>query len=197
MMRGIVPPAVPATVWGGPGPYARSVDAAPEHLLEYQDHVLAYRLRALVGGRLRPSGGPLSLGRYATERLRRQALAREVVGRGDYREALRELERISDALSFGFWHDPGETVAMLRAVVEVGGCAALEGPEAFVEALLTPLERARAGSDGVRLARYYLGLVRASAAYQDAEVFTRLRDEIERERVRLPLIVDVAAHAVP
>jgi hypothetical protein len=173
------------------------VEPAPEHLLEYQDSVLAFRLRARVGGRLRPSGGPLPLARYAALRLRRQALAREVVGRGDYRDTLRELERLSDALSFGFWHDPGETVAMLRAVVEAGGCPALEGPEAFVDALFTPLERARAGSDGARLARYYLGLVRASAAYQDAEVFTRLRDELERERARLPLIIDVAAHAVP
>ena len=173
------------------------MESVPEHLLEYQDHVLAYRLRALVGGRVRPTSGPLPLARYAAERLRRQALAREVVARGDYREALRELERVSDALSFGFWHDPGETVAMLRAVVEAGGCAALEGPEAFVAALMTPLERARAGGDAVRLARYYLGLVRASAAYQDAEAFTRLRDEVERERVRLPMIVDVAAHAVP
>ena len=173
------------------------MEPAPEHLLEDQDHVLAYRLRALVGGRLRPHGGPLPLPRYAAERLRRQALAREVVGRGDYRDALRELERISDALSFGFWHDPGATVAMLRAVVGAGGCVALEGPEAFVDALLTPLERERAGPDGARLARYYLGLVRASAAYQDAEVFTRLRDELDRERARLPLIVDVAAHAVP
>lgn len=173
------------------------MDATPEYLLEYQDHVLAWRLRALVGGRLRPRGGPLPLPAYAERRLRRQALAREVVGRGDYRGAMRELERLSDELCFGFWHDPGETVAMLRAAVEAGGCPALESPERFVDALLTPLERARAGADERRLAAYYLGLVRASAAYQDPEVFTRLRDEVERERARLPLVVDAAPHAVP
>ena len=33
------------------------MEAAPEHLLEYQDFVLAFRFRALVGGRLRPRGG--------------------------------------------------------------------------------------------------------------------------------------------
>lgn len=173
------------------------MDGSPEYLLEYQDHVLAWRLRVLVGGRLRPPGGPLPLAAYAERRLRRQALAREVVARGDYRDALRELERLSDELCFGFWHDPAETVAMLRAVVEAGGCPALEGPERFAADLLTPAERGRAGADGERLARYYLGLVRASAAYQDPEVFTRLRDALELERPRLPLVVDPAAHAVP
>jgi hypothetical protein len=173
------------------------VIAAPEHLLEYQDHVLAYRLRALLGGRLRPSGPLLSLPAYADRRLRRQRLARELVGRSDYREVLREVERLSDALCFGFWHDPSETQAMLRAVVAAGGCPALEGPAGFLEALLTPAERARAGADAERLARYYLGLVRASAAYLDAETFTRLRDQVEADRGRLPLVVDLAPHAVP
>ncbi|MDF1522890.1 MAG: hypothetical protein P1P87_08730 [Trueperaceae bacterium] len=102
--------------------------AAPEHLLEYQDHVLAYRLRALLGGRLRPSTPLLTLPAYADRRLRRQRLARELVGRSDYREALREVERRSDALCFGFWYDPSETQAMLRAVVAAGGARPSRAP---------------------------------------------------------------------
>lgn len=194
---GMLPPAFPATVGARPKPYARAVTPAPEHLLEYQDHVLAYRLRALVGGRLRPRGPQLTLPQYAALRLRRQGLARDVVARRDYHAGLREIEALTERLCFGFWHDPNETVAMLRGVAEVGGCAALDGPEGFLTALLTPRERARAGADGERLARYYLGLVRASAAYLDAGTFTRLRDEVERERGRLPLVVDVAVAAVP
>ena len=164
--------------------------AGVEHLLEYQDYLLAYRLRALIGGRLRPSGAPLSLPAYAARRLRRQALAREVTASGDYRAALRDVDRLTDELNFGFWHNPGETVALLTAVVAAGGCPALESEAAFTDGLLTPQERARAGVDGCAvLGRYYLGLVRASAAYLDAEVFDRLRGSLDAVRERVPLVV--------
>lgn len=194
---GMLTPAFPATVGRRRRPYARAVVPAPEHLLEYQDHVLAYRLRALVGGRLRPRGPLLTLPEYAALRLRRQRLARDVVARRDYHAGLREIEDLTERLCFGFWHDPSETVAMLRGVAEVGGCGALDGTDGFLAALLTARERARAGADGARLAGYYLGLVRASAAYLDAETFTRLRDDVERERRRLPMVVDLAVPAVP
>ena len=164
--------------------------AGVEHLREYQDYVLAYRLRALVGGRLRPTGALLSLPAYAARRLRRQALAREVTVSGDYRAALRDVERLTDELNFGFWHNPGETVAVLTAVIAAGGCPALESEAAFVDGLMTPRERARAGADGCAvLGRYYLGLVRASAAYLDAEVFDRLRGSLDALRALVPLVV--------
>lgn len=161
-----------------------------EHLREYQDYLLAYRLRALIGGRSRPRGAPLSLSAYAAKRLRRQALAREVTSSGDYRAALRDVDALTDELAFGFWHNPAETVAMLTHVVAAGGCVALEGEAAFAAALLTPRERARAGPAGcAALARYYLGLVRASAAYLDAETFDRLRGALDGAREHLPLVV--------
>lgn len=168
-----------------------------EHLREYQDYVVAYRLRAVIGGPARPRGAPLALAGYAARRVRRQALAREVAMSADYRAALREVERLSDELSFGMWHDPVETNALLRQVVAVGGCPALESEAAFVEALLTRGERRRAGKDATRrLARYYLGLVRSAAAYLDADVFDRLRGELDAERAHLPLVVGLAGVAV-
>lgn len=167
--------------------------AGVEHLLEYQDYLLAYRLRALIGGRLRPGAPPLSLPGYAARRLRRQALARGLAVGSAGRGALREVERLTDELSFGLWHDPVETVALLRHVVAAGGCVALESEAAFASELLTRGERHRAGQEAVALlASYYLGLVRASAACLDAEAFDRLRGALDPARARLPLVVDAA-----
>lgn len=168
-------------------PYNRGV----EHLLEYQDYILAYRLRALINGQqvgdtARPEY--LSLAEYAGKRLERQALAKSILKSQDYRGALREVEALTDALNFGFWHNPAETTDFLKRVIERGGCAALESPEAFVENLLTRRERAQPGV-GQLVAVYYLGLLRASAAYLDAETFTRLRAEVEPLCERLPFFV--------
>lgn len=161
-----------------------------EHLREYQDYLLAYRLRALVGGQVRPRGGYLSLAAYAQRRLRRQELAQALLKQADYRDTLREVERLTDELNFGFWHNPGESTEFLRQVVKRGGCRALESEAHFVEELLTPLERRTLSEAQARqVARYYLGLLRASASYLDAEVFTRLRSEIEPLRDALPLFV--------
>ena len=161
-----------------------------EHLLEYQDYLLAYRLRALVGGALRPLGKPFSLGEYAAKRLERQALARELLGSGEYRSRMRRVDALTSELSFGFWHNPNETVYVLREVIKQGGCPALESRENFVAELLTRLEREHLSrAEQMLIAEYYLGLFRASAAYLDAEVFTRLRGEVEPLRERLPLFI--------
>lgn len=158
--------------------------------MEYQDYVLAYRLRALVGGRTRPATAYLSLSEYARKRLERQTLAKGVLGLPDYRDGLRRVEALTEELNFGFWHNPGESVEFLRRTIEQGGCAALESPEQFVELLLTRREQGELkDGEGQLVATYYLGLLRASAAYLDAEVFTRLRAEIEPLRTRLPFFV--------
>jgi hypothetical protein len=47
----------------------------------------------------------------------------------------------------------------------------------------------RASTGCAVLGRYYLGLVRASAAYLDAEVFDRLRGSLDALRERVPLVV--------
>jgi len=165
-----------------------------EHLREYQDYVLGYRLRALVGAGVRPKGPLLTLPAYAARRLRRQSLAREVAASGDYRRPLREVERLTDELNFGLWHNPSETLRLLEHVIRSGGCRALESEAAFASELLTPRERARGGPDGVALlARYYLGLIRASAAYLDAAVFDRQRGSLDAMREHVPLVVVDAA----
>ncbi len=159
-----------------------------EHLLEYQDYLLAYRLRTLVGGRARPKSPLLGLSSYAARRLERQRLARELLGARDYHGRLRRVDELTDELNFGFWHNPSESVGFLRQVGTQGGCSAIATPERFVAELLSEGERAALQEDGALLvARYYLGLLRSSAACQDAEAFTRLRGEFEPLRVRLPL----------
>lgn len=159
-----------------------------EHLLEYQDYLLAYRLRSLIGGPIGPRGPLLALPDYARRRLERQQLARELLGSGEYRQRMKRVDALTDELNFGFWHNPNESVIVMKRVIEAGGCRALETEEAFVADLLTPSERGRLGLDRQRLvARYYLGLLRASAAYLDAEVFTRLRAEVEPLRATMPL----------
>jgi len=161
-----------------------------EHLLEYQDYVLAYRLRALVGGATRPLGSFLSLPEYARKRLERQTLAKSVLGTPDYRGRLRKVEALTEEINFGFWHNPGESVEFLKKMVQQGGCPALESPQAFVELLVTHREQERLTEAEKRLVgSYYLGLLRASAAYLDAEIFTRLRGELEPLRDHLPFFV--------
>ncbi len=161
-----------------------------EHLLEYQDYVLAYRLRALVGGKTRPLTSHLSLGEYAQKRLKRQVLAKELIGKDDYHVTLRQVEKLTDEMNFGFWHNPGESVEFLKKMIEQGGCRAIESDRGFVDELLTTKERERLTPDERTLiATYYLGLLRASAAYLDAEVFTRLRAEVEPLRDKMPIFV--------
>lgn len=163
-----------------------------EHLLEYQDYLLAYRLRARTGGALRPAGPELGLATYARKRLERQRLARALLGDPDYRAGMRRVDALTDELNFGFWHNPSETAAVLRKVAEAGGSPALESAEAFSAELLTRRERARLGADGERtVASYYLGLLRASAAWLDPDAFTRLRAEVEPLRSRLTLFVEL------
>lgn len=167
-----------------------NTDTSLEPLREYQDYVLAYRLRALVGGASRPVHSYLSLAEYAQKRLERQALAAAMVKQSAYHEELRKIDGLTDALNFGFWHNPSETVDFLRIVIKQGGTEALENETGFITSLLTRLERKQLSSEQEQLiARYYLGLLRASAAYLDAEVFTRLRAEVEILRDDLPVFV--------
>lgn len=169
-----------------PGQYSTLV----EHLLEYQDYVLAYRLKLQVGGSLRPEQGLLSLAAYANKRLQRQQLAAALVGSGEYVKRLPAIESLTEELNFGFWHNPSETLVVLRRIVERGGCKAIEDETQFIHGLLTEAERSKLSLDEQhRVAAYYLGLLRASAAHLDAEVFTRLRAEVEPLRATLSVFV--------
>jgi hypothetical protein len=161
-----------------------------EHLREYQDYLLAYRLRALVGGSLRPQAKELTLPEYARLRTERQNLAKGMLAKANYHQDMQQVEKLTDKLNFGFWHNPSETVRVFKRVIEMGGCKALESSQAFVDELLTRLEKETLEPKQKELiARYYLGLFRASAAYLDAEVFTRLRGEVDPLREQLPVFV--------
>jgi hypothetical protein len=161
-----------------------------EHLREYQDYLLAYRLRALVGGSLRPQGKVLTLPEYARVRNERQVLAKGMLAKANYHQDMRQVDQLTDELNFGFWQNPGETLRVFKRVIEMGGCQALESPQAFIEELLTRREKEVLETKQKELvARYYLGLLRASAAYLDAEVFTRLRSEVDPLREQLPVFV--------
>jgi hypothetical protein len=161
-----------------------------EHLREYQDYLLAYRLRALVGGSLRPQKKELTLPEYARLRTERQTLARNLLGKANYHQDMQKVEKLTDELNFGFWHNPSETVRVFKRVIEMGGCKALESSQVFNDELLTRREKEVLDLKQQELvAKYYLGLFRASAAYLDAEVFTRLRGEVDPLRDLLPVFV--------
>ncbi len=167
-----------------------------EHLREFQDYLLAYRLRALVSGPARPKIGYLSLSEYARKRLEREALARKVLQQADYHSMMRNVDALTDEINFGFWHNPSETVDFLRITINQGGCSALESPENFIQELLTTKERsALKAEEQQQIAEYYLGLLKASSAYLDPIVFTRLRDEIDLVGENLPIFI-VDTHSV-
>lgn len=124
--------------------------AVTEQLREYQGYVLAYRLRSALGGRIAPRGPQLTLPEYAARRLTRQDLARSLIRQGLDARRMRALDDLSDELMFGFWLNPAEVAAFLRAAIRQGGHPALGDPAAFA-ALLTPTERRRLGERGVHL----------------------------------------------
>lgn len=164
-----------------------------EMLREFQGYVLAYRLRAAVGGRLTPPGEALSLGEYAGLRLQRQDLARDLVKKGIRPEQMRLLDRLSDRLMFGFWLNPAEVSAFLSAVLRYGPHPAIGDPDAFA-ALLTPDERARLGELGVRLVcAHHLTCLTLAAPIQDPHALARVWDRIEATSP--PLFVDELARA--
>ncbi len=163
-----------------------------EALREYQDYLLAYRLKALIGGKLSPKTIPLNLPNYASKRLTRQKLAKELLGSRDYREGMKQVEALTEEINFGFWQNPNESILILKKVIEQGGCKALESKANFITELLTRLERERLSQAQEELiATYYLGLFQASAAYLDAEVFTRLRAEVDGLREDLPIFMEL------
>jgi hypothetical protein len=157
------------------------------HLLEYQDYVLAYRLRALVGGKTRPLTGHLSLAAYARLRLERQALAKDVLKAAITGGELRQVEALTEALNFGFGITRDHRI--FKARHRTGRVGALESSGAFVEALLTRRERAEltpAHADLVAV--YYLGLLRRRRRTRRRDLFP-IRADLDPLREQLPFFV--------
>lgn len=157
-------------------------------LREYQEYVLAYRLRRAVGGRVTPPGEQLRLPEYAALRLDRQDLARSLIRRGLDRAGLRRLDALSDQLMFGFWLNPSEVAAFLRAAIREGSHPALGDPAAFAR-LLTPAEQARLGTDGVALVcAHHIACFALAAPMLDPDGLNTAWQRIEATRP--PLFLD-------
>ncbi|GGL91084.1 hypothetical protein GCM10010840_31480 [Deinococcus aerolatus] len=150
-----------------------------ELLREYQGYVLAYRLRAAVGGRVAPDGEQLSLPAYASTRIERQDLARGLIKQGLDAGRMRRLDRLSDTLMFGFWLNPAEVAAFLRAAIREGSHPALGRPDAFA-ALLTHSERARLGEAGVQqVCAHHLACLTLAVPMLDPDGLSRAWQRIE------------------
>lgn len=166
-----------------------------ELLSEYQGYVLAYRLRAAVGGRVTPPGAQLELSEYARIRLERQALAHQLVRQGMTPEHMRRLDALSDELMFGFWLNPSEVAAFLRAAIREGSHPALGDPAAFA-ALLTPSERGRLGEAGVRrVCAHHLACLTLASPGLDPDGLARAFHHIENTRP--PLFLDNLKGVLP
>lgn len=166
-----------------------------ELLREYQEYVLAYRLRRAVGGRVTPPGEQLRLSEYAALRLERQDLARSLVRRGLDGARMRRLDTLSDQLMFGFWLNPSEVAAFLRAAIREGSHPALGDPAAFAR-LLTPAEQARLGAGGVALVcAHHIACFALAAPMLDPDGLTAAWQRIEATRP--PLFLDELQQPTP
>lgn len=166
------------------GAVPKSVSAL---LREYQDYVMAYRLRSAIGGRLAPRGPLLPLPFYARKRIERQSLARALVNKQIPLAGLREIDRLTIETAFGFWHNPGEVADFLRAALRHGGHAALGDPNAFAQ-LLTPAEQARLGPRVNAVCEHYLTCLSLAAPGIDPVALENIYKRVEGFEV--PLFVD-------
>ncbi len=157
---------------------------------EYQDYVIAHRVRALLGERLTPQGF-LSLPQYAARRLERQALARELITvKPLTAERLSKLDRITDELCFGMWRNPREINDFLLSVWRVGGHVIFENETEFAAQILSPTERARLSERGLEVARFYNACLRVGAAAQNPEEMEFAASRVESLAKLMPLFVD-------
>lgn len=158
----------------------RSVDP----FREYQDYVMAYRLREALDfypGRL------YLLSEYATLRLRRSELVRKLVGRQGDPALLSRIEQISDDINYGFWSNPGLLKAFLKRLSPVQ-YPVLASPEGF-ETLLSNTERVRLKEPGLA-GRYYLGWLRLPALMEEPQRFEEAMCEQARLAEQLGLFLD-------
>jgi hypothetical protein len=157
---------------------------------EYQDYVIAHRVRSLLGARLQPRAF-LSLGQYATKRLERQRLARELVTvKPLTAERLSRVDEITDELCFGMWRNPREINDFLSAVWRMGGHAIFERETEFAARVLTPSERDRLPEAGLEVARFYNACLRVGAAALNPEEMEFAASRVEDLAQRLPVFVD-------
>jgi hypothetical protein len=157
---------------------------------EYQDYVLAWRLRRLLGGKLKPKDF-LSLPRYAQKRLKRQELARDLVTIKPLSfERLNAVDDLTDELCFGLWRNPREINDFLRAVWRVGGHVIFEHPDEFAKRLLSDTERQRLPQGGLEVAEFYMACLRVGAAALNPDEMGVAVERVERMAAVLPVFID-------
>lgn len=98
---------------------------------EYQDYVVAHRLRVALG---QPPGRLLHLSEYARLRLRRSELVRKLVSRQGDPYLLAQIEQLTEELNYGFWSNPGMMKTFLRRFATLH-IPALSSPQAFEDLL--------------------------------------------------------------
>lgn len=157
---------------------------------EYQDYVVAHRLRVALG---QPPGRLLHLSEYARLRLRRSKLVRKLVSRQGDPYLLAQIEQLTEELNYGFWSNPGMMKTFLRRFATLH-IPALSSPQAF-EDLLTREERSRLSEPGLA-GRYYLGWLRLPQLVMEPIAFEHAMREQEAWGERLGLFLDVF-HQVP
>lgn len=159
-----------------------------ELLREYQDYVLAHRLRAALGGRLTPKSGLLDVRTYAGKRVERQKLALALVRKEIPLAGLRDIDRLTLDTAYGFWHNPSEVAEFLRGAIRQGGHPALSDPDAFLQ-LLSPAERERLGEAGRRaVCGHYLTCLSLASPGIDPVVLESIYARVESFKV--PAFID-------
>lgn len=150
---------------------------------EYQDYVIAHRLRVVLGY---VPGKCYSLPEYAALRLRRGELVRKLVARQGDSALLSRIEQITEDLSYGFWSNPSVLKGFMRRLSPVV-CPVLESPQTF-ETLLTPneLTRLEPGLAG----QYYLGWFRLPGLLNEPVAFEEALRQQEALSERLGLFLD-------
>lgn len=156
-------------------------------LLEYQDYILAYRLKRQVGGKLSPKNPKLTLPEYARMRLHRMELARKLVSTGMQAEEFSELDDLTDQMNYGFWYNPRYVSEFLHAVLFAGRDDTFVEEQGFLR-LLSPTELQRLGTGTHDLYRKYSACFRLATPGVDPLVLERIYEIIEKSHV--PLFID-------
>ena len=172
------------------GVSATAVNSISAMQREYQEYVIAHRVRRLLGQRLEPRP-LLTLTRYAARRLERQHLARELITvKPLTSERLMRLDAFTDELCFGMWRNPREINDFLVAVWRIGGHVIFESEPEFAAQVLTQTERERLTEQGLEIARFYNACLRVGAAAQNPEEMDFAVTRVETLSLKMPIFVD-------
>jgi hypothetical protein len=157
---------------------------------EYQEYVIAHRVRRLLGKRLEPRP-LLTLTQYAARRLERQRLARELITvKPLTSERLMRLDAFTDELCFGMWRNPREINDFLSNVWRIGGHVIFESEPKFAQQVLTQTERERLTEYGLEIARFYNACLRVGAAAQNPEEMDFAVTRVETLSLSIPIFID-------